>query len=288
MSGGTEDFFDPSDDDEQEGLVGGPSPTDEETDEEAAAELALPPEPVSYGVRRSVFIHVALLVFVILKSLVFPGAPIPYVPALRVDVVGLPDLTKAEMERIGRLPEPSAPEDAKAEEAKAPEPSEEEDEMALALKREKEAKAAEQKADKNRGKQMRNALDRIKALNRITDQPVEAPEEVKGNIVSKGTSLSGDAQEKDEPGYLDEVHSRVKNHWELPLWLERQQLSAKLRITIDSRGMVRSFSFVKPSGHAGFDQAVRDAVTKAQPLPAPPSNLRTQLLTDGIILGFPL
>lgn len=247
---------------------------------------------LGFGLRASIVFHCALLAFVILKSLIFPGDSKPFVPALRVDVVGLPDLLKMQKEHVGKLPDPPSAEKEKEPEAKAEETPEPE-EMVLkdASKpkdqgKEKEKKAKEQ--ERERTNRIRNALDRIKALNRITDTPVEEPEQIKGNIVSKGTSLSSDAQETDSPGYQDLLRERIRDNWELPVWLERQNLSSKVRITVDSRGNVRSMSFVKTSGHTGFDQAVRDAITKSQPLPVPPKGLLSEALTDGYVLGFPL
>ncbi|HTL12283.1 MAG TPA: hypothetical protein VL588_07335, partial [Bdellovibrionota bacterium] len=98
--------------------------------ESSGAPPPILPDELGYGVRRSLFIHAGLLVFIILKSLVFPSAIQPYVPALKVDIVDLPDLTKMDMQKIGSQPLPPPEETAKPD-TKEQEKAQEE-EMALA------------------------------------------------------------------------------------------------------------------------------------------------------------
>ena len=53
------------------------------------------------GLRKSLAIHGLLLALVLLASLVFQGNPIPILPTLRVDVVGLPDALKKDLQTPG-------------------------------------------------------------------------------------------------------------------------------------------------------------------------------------------
>ncbi len=257
-----------------------------------------PPHPMDIDFRRGVqwsaLLHVGLIVFVLIKSLVFPSKPEPFIPTLRVDLVALPDMLKKDKPQSGQAPVSDKLAEAlkKAEEEvrklkpvektvkKAEEPTAK-DEMVL--------KPKEGGTDKGRKKKMQSALDRIKSLAKIqSDNEAPAAPLIKGNKISKGTSTSEDARESDEPNYLDSVRDRLRDNWALPVWLARQNLSAQVRIFIDSRGMIRTYQFVKASGNLQFDEAIRTTLTDSQPLPAPPEKLAGTLLSDGVVLGFPL
>jgi hypothetical protein len=67
---------------------------------------------LSVGFRWSVAFHVALVFLVITKNLVFPGESIPYVPTLRVDIVGLPDILKKDLNKVPKMMDPSKLSDA--------------------------------------------------------------------------------------------------------------------------------------------------------------------------------
>src|SRR5437764_1266782 len=55
---------------------------------------------LSRGFKISVIAHIALALFLLIKTVVFPGNPVPIIPTLRVDVVGLPDLLKQELKNV--------------------------------------------------------------------------------------------------------------------------------------------------------------------------------------------
>ncbi|OFZ22372.1 MAG: hypothetical protein A2X94_00025 [Bdellovibrionales bacterium GWB1_55_8] len=241
------------------------------------------------GLRFSLIAHGALLSIVIVRSLVFPNTPIPYIPTLRVDIVGLPDLMKNE--RLNQPP-PGSPEAEQKETPAKPAPKvakediAEPDEMVLKAKRLKE-----EKSDKARKKKISNALARIKALDKISGDVSDSPKEgtlVKGNMISAGSSLSGDARESSEANYYDALRGRLQDNWALPVWLARQNFSAQVQIFIDGRGNLRNYRFTKVSGNAQFDAAVKKAVMDSQPYPLPPEKLAGSLLVDGILVGFPL
>lgn len=260
--------------------------------------LSLPPRrpklqtdlDFNFGLRFSLLAHAVLIGGVLLKSLVFPGKPIMYIPSLRVDVVGLPDILKKDLKKsdiseILKKAEREAPKPApKAarKERESPKEIAKPDEMVL-----KPKVAAETPAERKR--RMRGALDRLKALQKIqseTQSAAVAP--IQGNRISKGTSLSGDARESDQPTYLDQVRDRLQENWSLPVWLARQKLSATVQIWIDARGRLTNVRFIKPSGNTQFDEAVRRTLLQSEPFP-PPTAAFTQLArVDGILVGFPL
>lgn len=156
----------------------------------------------------------------------------------------------------------------------------------------KPKQAAHEKPAK-REKKLRSALDRIKALEKIedsesTNKPVARSAIVKGNKLSKGTSLSGDARESQDSGYYDQLRSKLQENWELPVWIARQNLDARIRIYIDSNGRMRNYRFVKASGNDQFDAAIKKTLEESQPFPRPPEDLASSMLVDGVLVGFPL
>ena len=245
------------------------------------------------GLRWSLIGHVALVLFVLIKSLVFPSDVRPYIPSLRVDLVGLPDALKKDIERMKSLPMPKAGEP----EETAPEPKSksaekaEPDELVLNPKKAKDEKKSKETDEERVKARTKNALARIKALAKINDAEDSKSDEsdvVKGNQLSKGSSLAGNARENTEQGYLDLVLTRLQDNWALPSWLARQNLQAQVQAFIDNRGHVRRIQFIKSSGNAQFDDAVKKAVMASEPFPIPPVDLRGSLLSHGILLGFPL
>lgn len=256
-----------------------------------------PPHDVSEkefrsGLRLSVAAHLALALTVLVKCLVFPNTPIAYVPTLRVDIVGLPDILKKDMNSIPSTKEISdivkkAEQDAKNVKPKPlpPMPKKEvaePDELAL------NPKPQSAKAEKDRERRLKAALDRMKALAKISGEERKSAPLIKGNKISKGESLSGLAKESDQSNYYDSVLMAVKGNWALPTWLSRQSLSAKVQVYIDARGRLHGYKFVKLSGNPQFDDAVKQALEQSQPFPAPPTALAANMLVNGIIFGFPL
>jgi TonB family protein len=222
--------------------------------------------------------------------------------------VGLPDVLKKDLTKVP--PPASAQEIAEAlkkaaddakevkpvklpKDVKSPEKEvADKDDMVLkpkkVVKKEETDNAKPDKA-KARASKNKSALDRIKALSKIAAEESEAKPSavVKGNKVSKGTSLSGDAKEG-EANYLDAVRSLLQENWELPVWLARQNLSAHVQIRIDGQGRVRSYVFVKASGNAQFDAAIKKTIAASQPLPRPTEDVAASMLIDGILVKFPL
>jgi TonB family protein len=264
-------------------------------------------ERLKSNLKWSLALHGAILLVIILRSFVFPREPKQYRPALRVDIVGLPDILKKDLSKISpALPpvdsapaeEPSKTTPPKSAEVEKADP----DDMVLHKKesvsernrKRLEQLAREEKADRERERKMQSALSRMKSLARIRsqvagqDKSAEAGILIKGNQISKGTSLSGDAAETAELSYYDLVKSQLQQTWELPVWLSRQNLSARVEIFINGHGIVHTLRFTKPSGNPQFDEAVKRTIVQAQPFPKPPRDEADSLLVHGISLGFPL
>jgi TonB family protein len=230
----------------------------------------------------SASLHLLAYLVLLLGPSLRIGTPKPYIPSLRVDLVGLPSQKTVE----SAAPPPA--ETAAPTPAPAPKKTKVRDlpeEGDYSLKKGK-PKTKESKKEKEAKKKLKQAIDRIRAIERI--KALTATEEVRGNRISKGTSLSAEARTTLEAGYFEVVLEQVRTHWELPKWLLGQGLSAKVLLQIDSRGNIKAFKFVQSSGNAGFDQEVKRALLAANPFPIPPQDISSGILNDGILLGFPL
>lgn len=247
---------------------------------------------ITPAIKWSIFGHILLILFVVAGNIIFPGKPAPYTPTLRVDLVALPDVLKKDLslpDSTSQLKEEitkalkEAEQEAKKVKAPTPEPKEiaKKDEMVVKPKPQSESKTV---IHKNK-----RALDRIKSLAKLQEGSEKKSNQlVKGNQLSPGTSLSGDARESAEAHYFDLVRDRLQENWSLPTWIARQDFSAQIQIYIDKQGNLRNFKFIKTSGNAQFDDAIKRTLKESQPFAAPPRELQTHLLLDGITVGFPL
>lgn len=234
-------------------------------------------DPMKQYLLYSMAAHAALLVALILRGTVLAPPPKVYVPSLRVDLVALPDLKKTDVPVI---------KEEKPEEQVAPKPDpkltdvkpSEEGEISL-----KKKKSAREKAAQER---LKNALARIKALERIKKM---SGEQIKGNQISKGSALTGDAKTSLETTYYDVVLERVRNYWELPKWLQEQtHLSAQVTVYINREGKMIRYVFNRPSGNESFDSEVKRTLQQSVPFPPPPLAILPDVSNEGIQLGFPM
>jgi outer membrane biosynthesis protein TonB len=244
----------------------------------------------SKALRGSFIAHFLVVMATFVGSIVMPHKPKQYVPSVRVDLVGLPDIKKvdlsktspAEMEKLKQKLEEidKAERAALKDRAKKAEQAKKETNMdpdAMSLKKK------EKDDGKTRKKDMSDALRRMKALQAMEEEVAKTAVPAKGNILSKGSALSGE-QNMDTDTYVDELVSRIREHWNLPLWLKNQRLVAKVMLFIDSRGGIARVVFTQRSGNDQFDGQVMKAIELSAPFPRPNAEIKS----DGILLGFPL
>jgi outer membrane biosynthesis protein TonB len=248
----------------------------------------------SVGLKWSFGAHIGVLALLLIKTVIFPSTTTPYVPTLRVDVVGLPDILKKDLKNAPISKDISdalkkAEQDAKQIKPAKLHPMPESKEMAKPDEMVLKPTPKSNKMSKQREKSLRAALDRMKALASIAREEEKTSSPViKGNAISKGSSLAGDAKESDQANYYDAVLTQLQGNWALPVWLSRQNLSAKVQVFIDARGRLHGFQFVKLSGNAQFDDAVKRALQESAPFSPPPADVADSVLVNGIIFGFPL
>ena len=232
----------------------------------------------------SLAFHVAIFLVFTVKTAFFPSDIPKYEPAIRVDLVGLPDKRSPDKPVTAPAPTP-APEQAKADpkpEAKIP-PKEEK----KAVTPTKTSKTS-QTAALNKLKSL-SAIEKIKAM-KEDDKPATEnkpqAEVIKGNVLSVGTALKGlNKLEFDQ--YIGSLDAHVKNNWALPEWMLTQGLKAEVTIKIDKTGQIIERKLTKKSGNAEFDERVMAALEKSNPFPPPPSKFVDLVGIQGITFAFP-
>jgi colicin import membrane protein len=82
--------------------------------------------------------------------------------------------------------------------------------------------------------------------------------------------------------YYNMMLSHIKNGW---LWVGHDEgLTVTVRFGIAPNGEIRNIEIDRPSGNPTFDQSVMQAVSKANPLPPPPSEYRRDF--GDVVLTF--
>lgn len=237
----------------------------------------------------SLLTHVLVVLFFTLKAAFFSTPMDSYEPALRVDIVDLPD--KHQGIAAPPVSQPILPEKQKDGSIGTPPPplkSPETSDLVLAKDKKKsqntEISAAE--SIKNFKKQM--AIDKIKAevQAQARDELAQRVSQFKGNVLSPGTELRG-VNKLQHDNYLGDLDRHVKRFWHLPEWLARGNYTAQVRVFIDDQGFLLNAEVSRTSGNAGYDEMVLETVKKAAPFPLPPDKFRAIVSVKGLLLGFP-
>lgn len=227
------------------------------------------------GLRRSLAVHSTLAVLIIILGYLSVKEPIKYTPSIKVDLVALPDIKKSELDKMkmDQFEEPK--EESKAPKVKSQkESAPKKEEADFSLKKEKLSKKDS----------LKQAIDRIKALEAIENEvKAKSKPQLKGNILSKGNSLSGDTAQ-DMNAYIGKLQNKLRENWNLPIWLTRQNFNAKAVIFLSKTGTVTNTIIAQSSGNQQFDDYGIKTIRQSQPFGPPPP----EVLDGGITLGFPL
>ena len=223
----------------------------------------------------------------IVKVTLFPTQEINFAEAIRVDMVGLPEKydTNTLPEKID---DPAKPEEKKLPE-KVTEKTKAEDKKA------KEKVPDTIKIDKAKNKQ-KDALDKLKKMSAIEKikQDVQNEEKrkqeneklIKGQVISKGTALTGLAKIQSNE-YLSRLDQRIKTNWQLPQWLIGKPLKTKILLKIKPNGEIADRQIYQSSGNPTYDEYSLLAVDKSAPFPPVPEKFTEVFKEDGVIIGFP-
>lgn len=221
----------------------------------------------------SLVIHLSVIFAISIKNAFFMSNETIVIPqSMRVDIVALPDKATEEPAPKPAKVAPTPPKPTPPKPAPKVEPKENVKDL---QKRALEKLKAQTAIDK-----IKNEVDEEKAK-AAKDEPAK-PKQVKGNIVSSGSSFSGMSQLRVNE-YLEDLTARLRDHWSLPQWLSEANLKASVVIDIDDRGNLVRREIYASSGNQVFDSACLAAVADASPFAPPPNELKSRL----IMVRFP-
>lgn len=237
-----------------------------------------------------------IVLFLVLRTYVVSNDVIDYDSAIRVDLVGLPE--KIDPSKLAPA-EPTPPKPKEAEPPPpppAPEPAKE----IPKLPEQKKIDPDAVNLDTVKKKQQQ-ALSRLKSLSAIEQikknlekQKKESEKsgteksstQVKGNILSPGTELTG-LNKLQHENYVAQIDHQIKQNWSIPEWLAKKDYKAQVLLKLDENGLIVFRQIVKSSGNPNYDDAVLETIDKSAPYPHPPEKLIAIVGTRGMLIGFP-
>ena len=243
----------------------------------------------------SLGLHLVLFIFLTVKVVFFPRELTRHEPAVRVDMVALPEKIKPQVPLAEKAkPKPKPPPKEVEKPKPVPPPKKEppkpkpKPKVKKPKAKPKPAKPKPKPQSKAMKKEQQGALERIKARKNLEAKQEEETQkrEYKGNELSKGDSLGG-IQKLQHDSYLGDLNNHIKNHWNLPEWLADKELKATVVLLISDSGRIKSKRFISRSGNTLFDQQVNDTLEKANPLPPPPDDLVSFFANEGVEIRFP-
>lgn len=113
---------------------------------------------------------------------------------------------------------------------------------------------------------------------------------LEGNRLSKGSALVGDytdEQTSEFSAYVQNIPGVIRPYWKLPSYLMDQNLRCRIRIYLSPGGNLLRVQMVESSGNEEFDARASEAAKRAK-YPKPSDEVGKRLTNSGIILGFPL
>lgn len=235
----------------------------------------------------SLAFHAAVFLVFTVKTAFFPSDIPKYEPAIRVDLVGLPDKRNPDKPVVAPAPTPQP--ETKPEPVKEPPKPEPKSPV-----KEPEKKAPPVKTSTTSQSAALSKLKSLSAIEKLKAMKDEKPateakpqaETIKGNVLAAGSALKGlNKLEFDQ--YIGSLDAQVKSHWALPEWMLTQGLKAEVTIKIDKNGQIIERNLTKKSGNSEFDERVMAAIEKSNPFPPPPEKFIDLVGIQGITFAFP-
>lgn len=240
-------------------------------------------EKIDRSFLYSGILHLGLITFLAIKVAFFPTELKPVERSVRIDVVALPDkIIPTEVKPAEKSTSTAEPAKTKKAPEPTPTPKPKEEPPALNIKK----KDSPKETPKEISKTQDSAIDRLKALSKIKSKVEQKKQEFKGNIVNAGSSLTGLMKIKHDE-YLEKLDDHIKSFWNLPEWLNNQNLKAILRVKFNASGDLTDITIVKSSNNEIFDQKAKESIEKSMPVPAPPEDLADYFQLRGLELRFP-
>ena len=206
---------------------------------------------------------------------------------VQVDLVGMPKLTKSELEKISPVINHKLPAVEKIDQVNDADSKKSVDglsEFFKQMSKKKVNKYVDPISGSNKGaiKPRKNKSPSLQKLSRLA---------LEGNQLSRGGVVVGENQgfsNDDYEIYLSSIPAQVRPFWKLPSYLKGEHLKARLKIRIDGNGRIISLDLIESSGVEEFDQRAINAVKDVKLFTVPASSIREELAIRGVVLGFPL
>jgi TonB family protein len=250
----------------------------------------IPRESLGPYTKISFLAHFFLLIATILFqkgfNLLQPNATITTViPAIRVDVVGMPKMTLQELKKLSLGEGGSS-----ISEEEQVESSETKDESDISFKK--------------KGRNLSDIL-RSEALKKISlkedDQKSGKGGKGKikgdlselvleGNKISKGMAIIGDSRGMvmgPFGQYVSSIPDFVRPNWKLPATLLDSNLNCRVRIYLNGDGKLEKAELFESSGNKEYDKRAIQAVMNSS-FPKPSKEIIDKVRSGNILLGFPL
>lgn len=241
----------------------------------SSLQLPLYKDNFKQAIGYSVAAHILVFLAFTVRAVFFPGEPLAYERAVRVDLVALPDKMRPDEVVVETKPEPKAT----PVPANPVKPVIKNDAINLEKTRSKEQEALK------KIKAM-NALEEIEKQVELENKKKAAARILKGNQLSSGTELSG-LTKIEHDNYVANVERHIRQNWSLPEWLAQKKLKAQVRVRFDENGNIIDKAIYRSSGNPSFDEIALNTVQKSSPVPAPPTKFVKILSHEGILFGFP-
>src|SRR5690606_13698169 len=216
--------------------------------------------------------------------------------SVRVDVVGMPKFTVAELKKMQAEPviEKAPEEPVKGgKEETAPETDDviKKDDLVIQEEGKKKASFLNMLNDYSSKKVQAKPTQEKKgsATGNANSKNLDSLI-LEGNRLSKGSALVGDytdEQNSEFSAYVQNIPGVIRPYWKLPSYLMDQNLRCRIRIFLSPGGNLLKVEMIESSGNGEFDVRAERAAREAR-YPKPSEEVGKRLTNSGIILGFPL
>lgn len=215
--------------------------------------------------------HICIFLILFFFPQMFRSKSIEIKEAIRVDMVGLPDIKRSQ------APQKKTKKDVKKPTPKKPKKKPKTKEKPKPKKKESK-KTPKPKPDPQKTKEAQS-----QAIANLKEEKLL----YKGEQISKGDSQEGEITNLLISVYSARIRAHLNRNWNIPQFLADKNLKATMVIYINKLGQVTRIELERSSGDESFDQIVIETIRISSPLPKPPPELIYSLSREGIGFNFP-
>ncbi len=216
--------------------------------------------------------HICIFFILLFSPQMFRSKPIEIKEAIRVDMVGLPDIKRPQPVQKS-TPKKEVKKSVPEKPKKKPKPT----------PKKPDAKKELKKVEKSKPDPKQTKTAQSQAIANLREEKLL----YKGEQISKGSSQEGEVNALLISAYSARIKAHLNRNWNIPQFLADKNLKATMVIYINKLGQVTRIELEKSSGDESFDQIVIETIRISSPLPEPPSELVYSLSREGIGFNFP-